>query len=258
MGKNFGINPGVYFKTWVKKVLAELKITTTGTLLNDCMGPVNLLKPDNTSDESSRRIVLITSNVSFGRIEKFPDKAGNYWTSSDLVNPAEYVRATMSIPFFFEVYIPDATSGSSVTNPSRFVDGGMLSNFPIREFHVATAPRYPTFGIKLGLTQTAGYDPDQNMLNYILSYFSTYKRFYDNEYLLTNPEVSQLISAVDTGPANWLNFHMKDAEKQDLFTRGALAACGFLKDFDWENYKQVRAKTQAAVPQAPVKAETIL
>ncbi|MBK7391659.1 MAG: hypothetical protein IPI23_22075 [Bacteroidetes bacterium] len=38
---------------------------------------------------------------------------------------------------------------------ARFVDGGMLSNFPIREFHNPgkAVPRFPTLGARLGVNE---------------------------------------------------------------------------------------------------------
>ena len=247
LGKNFGINPGVEFRNWVHTILNTLLVKDTTILTHDKMGNVELTKPDGTADTgpkgegNARRLVLITSNVTFNRIVKFPEKGGDYWDEPGRVYPAEYVRATMSIPFFFEVFRPaDQTNNVRVIRPSRFVDGGMLSNFPIREFNSTSPPRFPTFGVKLGLDQVRSYDPDQSLINYIFSFFNTFKEFYDNDFLSEDPEAQMLIANIDTGDANWLNFWMTKEQKQDLFCRGAQAACDFLTKFDWGKYQNIR------------------
>ena len=242
LGENFGINPGQVFKDWVHDLLTQLGVKDTDTLVTQCMSPIDLYDENNNLEKANnRKLVLITSNLTYNRIVKFPDKAKDYWQNSGKVYPANYVRATMSIPFFFEVFTPaDQSNGAKVQLKSRFVDGGMLSNFPIREFHVSTTPRFPTFGIKLGLDQKSSYKRKETLLKYILSFFSTFKQFYDNAFLNDDPETRMLISNIDTGKANWLNFWMTPEEKKELFREGAKAACDFLRDFDWVAYKKLR------------------
>ena len=81
------------------------------------------------------------------------------------------MRASMSIPFFFEPVTFDALAadvdvplpgGGSITthyDPGTvtWVDGGMLRNFPIDAFAWmdGAPPRWPTIGIKLSSLQTS-------------------------------------------------------------------------------------------------------
>jgi len=79
--------------------------------------------------------------------------ANLYWSEEELkhISPAEFVRASMAVPFFFEPFQKQInTNESSVKyawkywmntkpediNPAGvFIDGGSISNFPIDLFH---------------------------------------------------------------------------------------------------------------------------
>src|SRR6185436_12590224 len=50
-------------------------------------------------------ITLIASDVTNQTKVEFPFMAKDYWENPDAVNPAEFVRASMSIPVFFEPYV---------------------------------------------------------------------------------------------------------------------------------------------------------
>jgi NTE family protein len=58
--------------------------------------------------------------------------------------------------------------------------------------------------------------------------------------MVKNPDCKDLLCCIDTGPHNWLNFHISDEDKLDLFRRGAAAAASFLLSFDWMGYKEIR------------------
>jgi NTE family protein len=93
-----------------------------------------------------------------------------YGVSADTQDVVEAVRASMSIPFFFEpvtftalpadVEVPDPAGGTVRVHHEggtvTWVDGGMLRNFPINAFdrEDGAAPRWPTIGVKLSALQT--------------------------------------------------------------------------------------------------------
>ena len=56
------------------------------------------------------------------------------------------VRMSMSIPLFFK---PVQQRNKKTGETHILVDGGMLSNFPIRLFDTPELPDWPTFGVKL-------------------------------------------------------------------------------------------------------------
>lgn len=124
----------------------------------------------------------------------------------------------------------------------RFVDGGIMSNFPIDIFHKKQiVPRLPTFGAKLSI--------DRNKLNQIKSPFSLFgaifnsvRHLHDYDFILRHKDYKHLVKQIDIGNHNWLDFNISDEAKKDLFYRGAKAAAEFLKDFDWNKYKEIRNK----------------
>ena len=260
----FGINTGNVFYKWTDDLLASLNIRDTDDLKKQ-MREITLIPA---KDGDAPRLVLITSNLTHNRIVKFPERAVDYWNNSDNIKPAAYLRASMSLPFIYKTFIPDISHfydqtqlENEVKLKARFVDGGMLSNFPIREFHRndIAAPRFPTFGILLTereVAKSAGKITDEQeknkemkeakelknitLMSYILSFISTFRNFYDNDFLLSNEEINLRVETVNTKGYNWLDFWMKESTKQSLFNEGAKAAIRQLEKFNWEEYKTLR------------------
>ncbi|WP_203256803.1 patatin-like phospholipase family protein [Hyunsoonleella ulvae] len=211
------------------------------------------------------KIVLIASNLTHNRIVRFPEQAGKYWENPQDVHPAAYVRASMSLPFIFKTFIPNTSihfadsenPKNKVNLKARMVDGGMLSNFPIREFHRKSnkAPSFPTFGVLLSkqpeATSANNLKGQKNsLIKYILSYIKTFRNFYDNDYMFSRDEIEKIVEVVDTRREpkpdskhiNWLDFWMSPEDKLLLFERGAEAAIRQLDKFDWVAYKATRIK----------------
>ena len=258
-----GVNPGERVYEWMKAILDTnyVNVTTTKALLDGKKEP----KPMHAGVkmESEPRLVFIAANLTHNRIVKFPECNGDYWAPDckDLVCPAAYVRASMSLPFIFHSFIPDEKHVQCAANTAmpvkpvqmlaRFIDGGMLSNFPIREFHVpkSAVPPYPTFGVLLGgppadpTVTTPASDAKFKSLSvfrFILSFISTFRTFYDKDFLTSHPELKHIVQAVDTSAFNSLDFAMNDKTRQLLFRAGAETAIKQLETFDWDTYLKVR------------------
>ena len=82
-----------------------------------------------------------------------------------------------------------------------------------------------------------------------MAIFNSARHVLDYQFLLTNPDYEKLITKVETGDHNLLNFSMSDKDKLDLFKRGAKAAAEFLEEFNWEEYKKIRE--ELAKPDLP-------
>jgi NTE family protein len=264
---NLGFNRGVRVYEWMQAVLATpyVGIVTTSDLIDRKKAETKpqQLKANNECEAftTDPRLVFIAANLTHNRIVKFPDNAGDYWHQDykDYVSPAVYVRASMSLPFIFypmipsdaHIIMPDKKPVDTVQLLARFIDGGMLSNFPIREFHVPAGmqPRYPTFGVLLG-----GPPPDVvrdneetkkkffkvSVFRFILSFISTFRSFYDKDFLRNHKEFQLLVKAVDTKEFNSLDFSMDIDTKKKLFAAGARTAVDQLVSFNWEHYLKVR------------------
>ncbi len=142
-----GIYEGEYFKSWLDEMLGDVDTFDRLALPED---------PDSSLPPGQRyRLVVNVSDVSLGRLVRFPwDYQRVYGLEPGQQRIADAVRASMSIPFFFEpvhLEYERTQAGSTKTARSVLVDGGMLSNFPIDIFdrRDGGTPRWPTFGIKL-------------------------------------------------------------------------------------------------------------
>lgn len=68
-----------------------------------------------------------------------------------------------------------------------FVDGGVLSNFPINEFHVrGSIPHRPTFGVKLGAEGRV--QRIDNLFSFLGGIFNSARRVLDYDFLRRNED----------------------------------------------------------------------
>lgn len=283
----FGINPGKQFEEWVSGILAEKNIHN----LNDLRAHVAkkpeggfFMTGDNYGaplDDLNNPVLedflsIVTSDLTNQMKVEFPRMWSLYWDDPAKVHPAFFVRASMAVPFFFKPFIvrdiaPDRVlpawgqfigveDVARIPAITRFVDGGLISNFPINVFFnpKVAKPRLPTFGIRLDSS-----DPKASKAQYTTlggfagAMVSTLRSHYDREFLLKNADFNRTVGTIDVRGVNWLNFNITDKEKLDLFRRGAEAAALFLLGpdqpanedglestagggFNWEYYKVCR------------------
>jgi len=256
---DLGLNPGDDFQYWLAKFLENNGIKSVADL-NEHFAklPADLIiRPgiQKTLDGLKPRMAIISADLTTETKVEFPRMASLYWSNPESENPALFVRASMSIPYFFSpLQIDNIPQGPDAQNnwvetvsftgalPQKcfFVDGGILSNFPIDVFHKQnTIPRMPTFGIRLGDNRNIANNIT-NPTNLFGAMFNSSRHLHDYDFLLKNPDYSLLIEKIDIGNHDWLNFGITDDEKLDLFKRGAIAAERFLRQFDWLKYKQIR------------------
>ncbi len=265
----FGLNPGNYFYDWIKAQLIAQGVHTVDDLNNKASHlPKLKVREGNpeAADSLFGDVTIIASELVTENKIEFPSMS-HLFREKDQINtlqPAGFIRASMSIPIFFESYfinrIPNQSpeikkSWEDVFDEqdppvmTRFVDGGILSNFPINIFYNASirVPRLPSFGIDLDDS-----DPEDERKNpyywsfmgYLGHIFNTTRFYYDKDFLLKNKVYNSGIGKIKLNDFNWLNFFLKPEQKVELFVRGAKAAKDFLLQFDWEKYKEQRIGMQ--------------
>jgi len=253
-----GLNPGKTFQEWIENILEKNGIRTTAELfgLRNRLPEGLRHRTENDINDLSPKLVIVATEITTQTKVQFPDMADLYYKNPEQVNPSEYVRASMSIPVFFEPFeisgIPDGADAVNLWrskvkfdgNPPAsavFVDGGMISNFPINVFHNPfRVPRLPTFGVRLSAFREKLNNTDK-LTGYFSAMLNTMRHIYDFDFLLQNPDYSQLICRLDTDKDfNWLDFNISDENKLLLFERGASGAMDFLENFKWEGYKDLR------------------
>ena len=205
----YGINPGDYFYDWIKTQLSANGVNTV-TELNQKAAtapPLKLRVPNPDGLEGLKgNVTFIASELVTQNKIQFPEMCSLFSEDIDKLQPAGFIRASMSIPVFFESYmindIPceseiikkawlDTFGEKDPPSSARFVDGGMLSNFPINIFYnpKIITPRLPAFGIDLD-DSTPGdkskHATHWSLQGYIGRMFNTIRFYYDKDFLLKN------------------------------------------------------------------------
>jgi NTE family protein len=228
---HMGVYDADYLVEWLGGVLRQIGVTRFGQLRLDDAGA------DATLTASQRYTLIVhTSDITRGRCVRLPwdyPAYGRPDVDDELIVDA--VRASMSIPFFFDPVRLRAPAASvdgctyeagSVT----WVDGGMLSNFPVEVFDRCDgAPsRWPTIGIKLSARQTLmAARPDvSNVPDEAIACLHT---LLDNadRYYLTADKAAQTIF-VDSGGLKATEFHLSTGDQQKLAANGRQAARNWL------------------------------
>jgi NTE family protein len=264
--EKFGINPGDAFHSWVRKRLAHYDIHSLADLDEQlAIAPRGIAhqKGEASIDLWRPKLAVVTTELSSGRKVVFPRHANLFYSTPNKASPADFVRASMSVPYFFEPFridpIPQSpaidaawddfldssvTPGSLTLTPraAMFVDGGLLSNFPISEFHRSDnkAPTMPTFGIKLGY-DGGKVEPPKKLLAFTGRLISAMRYDADAEFLAKNQEYKHLIGRISTAGYHWLDFEMPPEDKIGLFYQGVIAGVKFLQTFNWKAYKAMRS-----------------
>ena len=263
--KFLGLNPGDAFLSWLTDILRQNGINSTRELSHRMRTlPKGLRirgKRPVSVKEADCYLALVSADVTTETKVDFPRMAPLYWGDPPTINPALFVRASMSIPYFFQpVRLHDIPQGDEASQRWKklvaydgkipqtitFVDGGIMSNFPIDLFHNhLSVPAAPTFGAKLGSAHRQSHTTE-SVGQLGIAAFDSARHCLDYDFIARHPDYSALVAHIDTTGHKWLNFAMADSEKLDLFYQGVVAGAQFLKDFDWKGYKQTRKLMAAA------------
>src|SRR5882757_1052714 len=228
---HMGLFDGDYLVDWLGSALRDIGITRFGDLRLHDPGA------DQTQTQSQRySLVVHTADITRGRLVRLPwdyPVYGHPDIDNELIVDA--VRASMSIPFFFDpvrLRAPDAVvdgvtyEGGTVT----WVDGGMLSNFPVEVFDRAdgVASRWPTIGIKLSAQQTL-VPARGDVHNVIAEAVACLHTLLDNadRYYITADKAARTIF-VDCFGLKATDFHLTVEDQQTLDANGHQAARDWL------------------------------
>ena len=265
--RQLGLNPGQDFRQWISAELSKNNITTMGdlTILRSQLPEGFKYVNGGVTEGMLPRLAIIAADITTHSKIEFPKMTELFFEKPDEVSPAEVVRTSMSIPLFFEPVtwknIPNAgkTREKSWIEHCRyygpvppevtFVDGGLLSNFPINVFHRSDGgvPRMPTFGVRLS-TYRQSYSEITGLKSMTGAIISTMRQIHDYDFLRRNPDYSQLICHINADKDfNWLDFEISRDEQVRMFVLGARGALKFLESFDWEKYKETRRKLSEVI-----------
>ncbi|UOG75176.1 patatin-like phospholipase family protein [Hymenobacter tibetensis] len=274
-----GLHRGQVFRDWLAKLLDGRGIQTIAqlTALRQQVPAGGLCRLDENGRsqpyESAvlQRVAIVAADITTQTKVIFPEMASLYWKNWAQVHPAELVRASMSVPLFFQPYrlgpLPgfgepptqaqqylDAWNALGYTGPipetAAFMDGGIMSNFPIDLFHDNTqVPASPTFGVKLGVDRAA-LRPTGTLPQVLGAMFDAARTQSDFDFIKRNSDYRHLVHCLNVDGFNWLDFNMPREEKLKLFAVGVRGAVEFLTKFDWAGYKKLRKEKVHVVHQA--------
>jgi NTE family protein len=244
-----GVYRGEHLRSWLGELLEQREVRTFADLA--------VTDPATSLPEDRRfRLVVMASDISDGQLRRLP------WDNALLGLPVggasvvDAVRASMSIPFFYRPWKVPARHGRR-----WFVDGGMLSNFPIAAFDRTDGrvPRWPTFGIKLGADpgpEDGFLHPIRGTLSFGKALLGTMSGFYDRIQTM-DPMVRSRTIVVDTMGVPATRFDIDRATQRQLFAGGRQAAEDFLARWNWPAHLAARVASAAtgageADPSGPV------
>ena len=228
-----GIYEGTYLREWLSEQLAGLGIRTFADLRVE--DPGSSLPP-----ERRYRLVVMVSDVTRARLVRLPWDYPQYGLDPDEQSVADAVRASMSIPFFYEPVRFTSRDAQGKEETSFMVDGGMLSNFPIAVFDRTDGrpPRWPTFGMKLSAKPDAAQRQKYEVhgtISLALAMLGTMTGFHDQIHI-DEPSALARTMFVDTYGVRATDFDIDEKVQDLLYNSGVESAGKFLDGWDFDRY----------------------
>lgn len=250
-----GLYNGDYLRTWLAPKLAQCGVATWADLAITLADDPGMSLPEG----QRYRAVVHTSDISRGMLARLPwDYQDYYGLPPGDQDVTGSVRASMSIPFFFEpvrtvtkpcrTQMPDGSVISWPGGTVTWVDGGMLMNFPIDAFDRVDGapPRWPTIGIKLSAEPgvQAADVPATTTVQEGLRCLQTMMGEWDRYYV--EQAAAERTIFVPNAGLTATQFDLTTEQQQTLFRNGAEAATGFL----------IRCAEAGGVPRSAAQAAT--
>ncbi len=221
-----GVYEGRYLHDWLTQQLETLGVRTFADL--------KITEPwaKQLPPHQRYKLVVVASDITGGRLARLPWDYERYGLDPDTQLVADAVRASMSIPFFYE---PVKLGNNTL------VDGGMLSNFPIDLFDAT--PEWPTFGLKLSAQPEANLvaNPIHNTFDFAKAMLATMINAHDQMHI-DDPCTAKRTIFIETFKIKATDFDISSKEQQQLYDSGREAARKFLKTWDFAAWKNVCQK----------------
>jgi NTE family protein len=225
-----GLYKGDYLEDFLTGALGELGVRTFGDLQIPAGDPAAEALPEG----RGYRLVVTVSDLSRRRLGRLPWDLPSYDVAPDDYPVARAVRASAAIPFFFRP-VRQRTSAGRAT----WVDGGLLSNFPVGLFDRAdtVAPRWPTFGVRL-----ATQPPTPPVVREIdgpvelgLAALDTLLTDQGSSYL-DDPCTVERTIFVPTSGVSVVDFDIDSATQEQLYDAGRVASAEFLREWNFARH----------------------
>ncbi|MBS4021873.1 MAG: patatin-like phospholipase family protein [Dethiobacter sp.] len=233
----YGIYNGQYFETWLENLLQAKGKTTFGQI-----------KTNYPEEKYKYRLQVIAADITEERLLVLPNDLKLFGYDPDLFSISRAVRMSMSIPVFFKPVRLKDNNGKI----HLIVDGGVLSNYPVWLLDDGTAnPPWPTFGFKLIEQNTRELKKGtknkiSNPVSYLSALVATMINAHDKLHIskakgdydrtVGIPTVININGAEKE--IKTTDFDITQEESRLLFANGERAARGFLKAWNFEEWKK--------------------
>lgn len=223
-----GAYEGDYLHSWLDGVLKDLGVETFGDLHTDDPG-------DDGALHHRYALVVMVSDLSRRRLTQLPWDYGEYGLDPDEQRVADAVRASASIPYFFEPVELRGTHGTST-----LVDGGLISNYPIGTFdRLDQHPsRWPTLGVRLdalGLDKVPAPHPVRDPIHLGIALVETAIEANQAERMLEPCNIARSVD-VDTQGISAIDFGIDEQQQEQLLLSGRDGARTFLAKWDFDQW----------------------
>lgn len=214
-----GIYEGQRLHDWLRGVLADLGVRTFADLRDD--DPDSAMPP-----ERAYALVVLASDLSRRRLVRLPWDYPDYGLDPDEMSVADAVRASASIPFFFEP-VTMRWAGEGGHHVSTLVDGGLLSTYPVSIFDRTDGrpARWPTLGVRLtaGLGGCAPPYPVRGPISMALAVVEAALEAGQSQHV-DDPETVARSIFVDTSGVASTDFGITEEQQRVLWDAGCRAA----------------------------------
>jgi len=203
----YGLYKGDAFLTWMKQCITGKGLAATATFADFQKADMLDLR-------------VFASDLNTRSLKEF-----SVATTPDTI-VAEAVRASMSIPLFFQAW----TFSNSIPDNHIYVDGGTIYNYPITTFDIGGTPNAETLGFYL--EDISGAQPDSDLqydqlFQYIKDLFQTITdaQVIDFE---NDPDEEKRTVIIDDFGISAVNFALTDDQKKKLYNSGKTATANYL------------------------------
>jgi NTE family protein len=223
-----GLHEGRYLEDFLTGALGDLGVRTFADLRIPDDDPA----AEGLAPERRSRLVVTVSDLSRSRLARLPWDLPDYGATDLPV--ARAVRASAAIPLFFRPVRQRTPDG-----PATWVDGSLLSNFPVELFDRTDSadPRWPTFGVRL--TTRPPTPPVtrsvEGPLEIGLAALDTLLTDQGSAYL-EDPCTVERTVFVPTDGVSVVDFDLDAATTERLHAAGVAAGQEFLAGWDFDRH----------------------
>ncbi|MFF2456570.1 patatin-like phospholipase family protein [Peribacillus simplex] len=203
-----GLYKGNALETWVAGKLAERNVVTF-------------------KDIRPKSLRIISSDITNGKLVVLPDDLPNYGIDPSTFPVAKAVRMSCSIPYFFEPVKIDVGKRKFL-----FVDGGVLSNFPMWLFNSDHVRKErPVIGLRLSVDEIWKPHEVDNAVELFSALFKTMKDAHDARYI-SKKHVHNIVF-IPLKEISAMDFNLNDEKKGELMNLGRQCTREFLKKWTY-------------------------